>query len=159
MGESLWSLVDWDVSEWQLGNPVAGFHLGPNCFPMPGQRGYNLRPHNPTSRKPLSVPLTARFESSFEMTEGGHLQLPVDAAPKLDFWQTHCASTKVIAAARKHWFSCFLSKMLATIFVYLCVLLYSAALLLILTLLAHFEGFMNKSWTFHTFLSLFIKWP
>ena len=95
----LWWFGMFQSDSWET--PWQGFHLGPNWFPMPRQRGYNLRPHNPTSRKPLSVPLTAQFESSFEITECAR-SCNCRLKPKPDFCQTHSASEKTFAVTGGH---------------------------------------------------------
>ena len=156
MGESLWSLVVGDVLEWQLEKPRGrGFHLGPNWFPMPRQWGYNLRPHNPASRKPLSVPPTAQFESSFEMTVAATCNCQLMQRRSQVFDKLIVLQRKLLQLLENIGFLAFFQK-IPTIFFLLLVLLSSAAFTVLpFKLLAHFEGFMTKHWKFCTFLSLF----
>ena len=152
MGESLWSLVVWwDVSEWQLGNPVAGFHLGPNWFPMPRQRGYNLRPHNPTSRKPLSVPPTARFESSFEMTVAATCNCQLMQRRSQIFDKLIVLQRKLLQLLENIGFLAFFQK-IPTIFFLLLVLLSSAALTVNINTVGTFWGFYDLVLNFSHFL-------
>ena len=73
--ENLCSLVVCGCLKVTVGKPCGrGFHLGPIGFRWQGNEAIIC------NRIILRIQKTARFESSFEMRECGHLQLPVDAS-------------------------------------------------------------------------------